>query len=211
MGGDKTLIVAIDGPSGTGKSTVARKLAERLNLPYLDTGKMYRAFGLFCARRGDDIGDPAAVAAALEAFDFGAWAGRPELLSEEAGAAASRVAKIKAVRRRMVSIQRRLGMEDGGVVEGRDAGTRIFPETPHKFFLTADEAVRVERRWKQIGGDREAVARQVAERDRQDRERAESPLVQAPDAVLVDTTGLSIAEVVERLVSLVRSKGERDV
>jgi len=211
MAKTKNLIVAIDGPSGTGKSTVAKKLAERLGLPYLDTGKMYRAFGLFCARRGTDIADPAAVAAALEAFDFGAWAGRPELLSEEAGTAASRVAKIKAVRRRMVSIQRRLGLEGGGVVEGRDAGTRIFPETPHKFFLTADEAVRAERRWKQIGGDRDAVARQVAERDRQDRERAESPLVQAPDAVLVDTTGLTVEEVVDRLASLVLSKGARDV
>jgi cytidylate kinase len=209
--GNRLLIVAIDGPSGTGKSTVARKLAERLNLPYLDTGKMYRAFGLFCARRGTDIADPAAVEAALEAFDFAEWRGRPELLSEEAGAAASRVATIKAVRQRMVSIQRRLGLEGGGVVEGRDAGTVIFPEAPHKFYLTADEAVRVDRRWKQVGGDRAAVARQVAERDRQDRERAESPLIQAPDAVCVDTTGLSVEEVVERLVSLVRSKGERDV
>ncbi len=211
MADQRILIVAIDGPSGTGKSTVAKKLAERLGLPYLDTGKMYRAFGLFCAQRGADTGDAPAVAAALEAFDFSAWAGRPELLSEEAGAAASRVAKLAPVRRRMVEIQRRLGTEGGGVVEGRDAGTHIFPKTPHKFFLTADEEVRVERRWKQIGGDRDAVARAVAERDQQDRERAESPLVQAPDAVLVDTTDLSIDGVVERLVALIREKGGSDV
>lgn len=211
MVGLAKLIIAIDGPSGTGKSTVAKRLAERLNLPYLDTGKMYRAFGLFCARRGDDPDDPAAVEAALAAFDFGEWVGHAELLSEEAGAAASRVAKLAPVRRKMVDLQRRLGLEGGGVVEGRDAGTRIFPETPHKFFLTAEEAVRIERRWKQVGGDREAVARQVVERDRQDRERAESPLVQAPDAVLVDTTGMTVDEVVERLVSLVRMKGEPHV
>ena len=192
-------IVAIDGPSGVGKSTVALKLGERLGIPYLDTGKMYRAFGLHCRRKGIDLRDESQVIARLREFTFESWQGNPELLSEAAGEGASIVSQVPKVRERMVALQRALGLKTGVVVEGRDATTKIFPDAPHKFFLFADEKVRIWRRYRQVGGDWAQIARNVAERDRRDRERAASPLTLAPDAVPVDTTAMTADDVVDLL------------
>lgn len=220
------LIVAIDGPSGVGKSTVARRLAGRLGVPYLDTGAMYRALALDLIERGIDPGDrPAAVAAAraadlrVETGDDGVLAvlldGRPvgdRIRTPEVGEATSRISAYSEVRERMVALQRELGGRLGGVVEGRDIGTTVFPDTPHKFFLVARSEIRHRRRHHQlraagreVGFDR--VVDEIESRDRRDSARADSPLVRAPDAVEIDTSELTADQVVERMAALVRSTG----
>jgi CMP/dCMP kinase len=190
-----------------GKSTVARKLGQRLGLPYLDTGKMYRAFGLHCRGKGADLKSPAAVISLLKGFTLPDLAD-PALLAESAGEAASLVSQIPEVRERMVALQRAEGRRAGCVVEGRDATTKIFPGAAHKFFLFADERVRIRRRWLQVGGDWAAVARQVTERDVRDRTRKASPLALAPDAVPVDTTALGVDEVVDLMARLCGQGGQ---
>jgi len=201
-------IVAIDGPSGVGKSTVARRLGKRLGLPYLDTGKMYRAFGLHCRARGVNLNDARSVTACLRGFELSRLAD-PALLGEQAGEAASIVSQIPKVREHMVALQRAMGLRTGCVVEGRDATTRIFPDAARKFFLFADERVRVWRRWKETGEDWAETARRVADRDRRDRKRAASPLTLAPDAVPVDTTTLSAAQVAD-LLAVLCEEGRRE-
>lgn len=215
----RPLVVAIDGPAGVGKSTVARRLAARLGVPYLDTGAMYRALALFALERGVDLDDRAGVAAALAAarieLRVGAD-GRAEVLlggapvearirTAEVAAATSRLAVHPEVRAAMVELQRELARRHGGVIEGRDIGTQVVPETPHKFFLEAAPEVRAERRWAELaaGGrddlDRAEIARQIAERDRRDRERADSPLRPAPDALVIDTGERTPDQLVELL------------
>jgi len=206
--GSPARVIAIDGPSGVGKSTVARMLGERLGLPYLDTGKMYRAFGLHCRRKGADLKSRTAVRSLLKGFKLPDLAD-PALLAESAGEAASMVSQILEVRKCMVALQRAEGLRTGCVVEGRDATTQIFPDAAHKFFLFADERVRIRRRWHQVGGDWAAVARQVMERDIRDRTRKASPLVLAPDAVPVDTTALGVGDVVDLMARLCE-QGEQD-
>ena len=202
--GSSPLIVAIDGPSGVGKSTVAKRLGVRLGLPYLDTGKMYRAFGLHCRRMGADLNNAAVVKSLLNGFKLPDLAD-PALLTEAAGEAASLVSQIPEVRARMVALQRAEGLRTGCVVEGRDATTKIFPDAAHKFFLFADERVRIRRRWRQVGGDWAAIARQVVERDRRDRSRKASPLTLASDAIPMDTTAMGVSDVVDLMAWLVRA------
>jgi cytidylate kinase len=219
------LVVAIDGPSGAGKSTVARALAGRLGVPYIDTGAMYRAVGL-AARRSRlslPLRDPDAVAtlaATLRIELLPAPGGSRVLLDAEdvseeirepeISLYASAVSAIPAVRRVLVGEQRRLGRERGGVMEGRDIGTRVFPDTPHKFFLTAEPAVRAERRTRELEarGTPQPFARVLEEmekRDRDDASRADSPLTLDGRYVLVDSTGRPVEEVVEEIERRVRA------
>jgi CMP/dCMP kinase len=217
-------VVAIDGPSGAGKSTVARALAVRLHVPYIDTGAMYRAIGLAARDRGIalPVQDPDAIAAIAEAslidLDVSGAETRVRLDGRDVTDAirlpevslyASAVSAIPAVRRRLVSLQRRLAAKSGGVLEGRDIGTRVFPDTPHKFFLTAPLAVRAERRARELK-DRgtpqsyDAVLADIERRDLADSTRSDSPLTYDESYTLVDTGTRRIEEIVDDLEGRVR-------
>ncbi len=200
-------VVAIDGPAGAGKSTVARRLAGALQFTYLDTGAMYRAVALAAARRG---ADPAAVADAvtIEVGDGVRVDGEDvsdAIRTPEVSEAASRAAADPAVRRALVAQQRRLMSSGDWVAEGRDIGTVVAPDAEVKVFLTADPAERARRRAVELGLDESEVLADQAARDARDESRADSPLQAAADAVMLDTTGLSLDEVVARIVALVRS------
>lgn len=219
------LIVAIDGPSGVGKSTVARRLAKRLGVPYLDTGAMYRALALKVLEASVDPSDASAVEellsstqVRLEADGEGTVAvlldGRPvssQIRTPEVGQAASTVATHPAVRRRMVALQQRCGERGGGVLEGRDIGTRVFPSARHKFFLDARPEVRIDRRFRQLREKGEAVSRQdVAQelslRDQRDQNREESPLRWDPSYTRVDASDRGVEELVEAMIQVIRRR-----
>ena len=192
------MVVAIDGPAGAGKSTVARAVAEALGFTYLDSGAMYRAVGLAVLERG---GPAAQRARELE--------GDPRELGErirtpEVAEAASRVATDPAVREALVERQRELLRSGDWVAEGRDIGTVVAPEAEVKVFLTADPEERARRRGAELGADWQTVLREQTLRDEQDRTREHSPLRPADGAVELDTTGLTVDQVVERIAELVR-------
>ena len=215
------LIVAIDGPSGVGKSTTSKLVARALQIPHIDTGAMYRAIGLAALRRNLDVhdaealetltsgvtiefqpGDPPRVV--LEGEDVTALIRTPEI-----SMAASHVSAIPAVRRVLVRLQQELGRRDGGVLEGRDIGTKVFPETPHKFFLTARPEVRARRRYAELisrgeAADLDAVLADSVRRDEQDSRRADSPLSYDESYTVIDTSDLTIDEVVDAIVRSVR-------
>ncbi len=190
------VIVAIDGPAGAGKSTVARATAEALGFTYLDSGAMYRAVGLAVLREG---GVPSQRARELDP-DF---ADSPDLRTPEVSEEASRIAQDAGVRSALVDKQRELMATGDWVAEGRDIGTVVAPDAELKVFLTASAEERARRRAQELGTDVETVQRDQALRDAQDESREHSPLKAADDSVEVDTTGLSIDEVVERIVALV--------
>jgi cytidylate kinase len=213
-------VIAIDGPAGSGKSTVAKAVADRLGLKYLDTGAMYRSVAFAVLRAG---GDPANVDfAANTARTMELDVGREtvvvngvdasvEIRGPEVTRAVSLVAANPAVRAELVSRQREwVAVRGGGVLEGRDIGTVVFPDAELKIYLTADPAERARRRAKEVTDlDYETVAADLARRDSLDTNREADPLAEAADAVVVDTTGLSIAEVVtkiEGLLSTTRSE-----
>ena len=209
----KSLVIAIDGPAGAGKSTVGRAVASRLGLEYLDTGAMYRAVTFAALRRGIDPADEDDVAALATAVEMtlddasvvvdGVDA-TVEIRGREVTAAVSAVAANARVRSEMVRRQRAwAATHGGGVVEGRDIGSVVFPDATLKLFVTASPRVRAERRVAEIGGDVAGVEASIIERDRKDSTRADSPLTETSDAVTVDTTGLSIDEVVDRVLELV--------
>jgi len=220
----RRLVVAIDGPSGVGKSTAARRLARRLGVPYLDTGAMYRALALAVLDAGADPGDHATVAAIAGSADLrlapaadggldvllgGAPVGE-RIRTPRVGEASSVIAAYPEVRRRLVALQRAGGEAHGGVIEGRDIGSRVFPGTPYKFFLTARRGVRHRRRFEErraAGPDAswDEVVAEIEGRDRRDAERAESPLTCDPSYTVIDTSELSADEVVERIANAVRS------
>lgn len=190
--------VAIDGPAAAGKGTIAQAIAREFGLAHLDTGLLYRAVGM----KG---GDPVAAARGLTAEDLA----RDDLRSLAAGGAASVVAVIPEVRAALVDFQRRFARQKGGaVLDGRDIGTVICPEAEAKLFVTASAEVRAERRWREIGEKvpYEQVLSEVRARDTRDMERENSPLKAAPDAVVIDTSTLSVAEAIARAGDVVRSR-----
>jgi len=202
-------VVAIDGPAGAGKSTVARSLANELGYKYLDSGAMYRAVALQAMRSG---AEPAAIAPSLtiDVGDRVTVDGRDvtdEIREPTVSEAASRAAADPAVRRAMVANQRRLLSSGDWVAEGRDIGTVVAPDADVKVFLTADPAERARRRAAELGADPASVLAEQAIRDARDRERAHSPLVPAGDATVLDTTELSVPEVVQAVVELVLAQG----
>jgi cytidylate kinase len=208
-------VVAIDGPAGAGKSTVARALARRLGVQYLDTGAMYRAVTWLALHRGVDLSDEAAVGGLAESCDL--HVGLDEVLvdghdvtKEIREAVVTRAVSIVAahsqVRAEMRRRQRAWGEERaGGVIEGRDIGTVVFPDAVAKLFLTADPRVRAERRVAETGGDIDAIEAQIAERDRLDSTRADSPLSESNDAIVIDTSRRTVDDVVSAIVELIES------
>ena len=194
------MVIAIDGPAGAGKSTVARGVADTLNFTYLDSGAMYRAVALSLLR--DPDGDASERARVIE-IDFD----DPAIRTPEVSEAASKVATNPAVRAALVERQRAF-LSDGGdwVAEGRDIGTVVAPHAELKVFLIADPEERARRRAAELGTDVETVLKDQTIRDQQDRSREHSPLEPAADAVEVDTTGLSIDEVVDRIAQLAQER-----
>jgi CMP/dCMP kinase len=206
----RQMIVAIDGPAGAGKSTVARALARALGFTYLDSGAMYRAVGLALLERGGAASERARELD-IRVGDRIVANGRDvteAIRAPEVSEAASKVATNPRVREALVAKQRALLAEGDWVAEGRDIGTVVAPDAPVKVFLTADAEERARRRAQELGADPATVLRDQALRDAQDEAREHSPLRLAPDAVEVDTTGLAVEEVVARIVDLVRSAEE---
>lgn len=222
------LVVAIDGPAGAGKSTVTRRVAEALGYTVVDTGALYRTVAHQAEQRGVSWDDAAGVTqvardlAAADAIRFGPTQGgttkvyvRGEdvstaIRSTAVSQGASKVSAIPGVRDALLTVQRALGARGGVVLEGRDIGTVVFPEAQAKFFLTASVAVRAERRYREhlARGDAidlELIRREVAERDARDTQRPVAPLRQASDAILVDSSAMSIDEVVAFIVDKVRA------
>ena len=220
----QALVVAIDGPAGAGKSTVAKSVARQFDYTYIDTGAMYRSVGVLATEAGlalDDAVGLAALVGEME-FDF-PWQGEElqtvvgarnlsrAIRSPEAAMNASTVSKVVEVRAALVERQRRMGQNGGVVMEGRDIGTFVFPDAELKVFLSASAEVRGKRRWLQMRerGQSAELAEVIAEverRDEQDRNRAVAPLVPAKDAVILDTSGLSLEAVVDRLGTLVQAR-----
>ncbi len=205
-------VIAIDGPAGAGKSTVARALAARLGLQYLDTGAMYRAVTLAAMRRGIDPADVDRVAAlaeevSLEVGEHGVlvdgFDATSDIRSSEVTTAVSAVAANSRVRAELVQRQRMWANDrGGGVLEGRDIGSVVFPDAELKLYLTASPRVRAERRGAETGGNVDEIEASIAKRDRHDQSRADGPLVEAAGSIVVDTTGLSIDQVLERIEHL---------
>jgi len=220
----KKLIIAIDGPVGSGKSTVARRVAALLGYVYIDSGAMYRAVALKALRRGVSLDDAGALATLAQAthIDLRAQDDAQLVLLDdedvttairtpEVSQSASKIAVVPGVRHVLVAEQRRAGEQGGVVMEGRDIGSVVFPDAQLKIFLTASPEIRAERRWRehQQKGDAIDLARtleEVHERDRRDRERSSSPLVRAPDAVVVDSTAMEPEEVARLIVMLVKQQ-----
>jgi cytidylate kinase len=212
----KRVIVAIDGPAGAGKSTIARRVAARLGYLYLDTGAMYRAVALWARRTNVALDDmhrlgQLAVESVIHLDGDRVFLNGEDVTTAirepRVSEAASQVSAVPAVRRALVEKQRAMAAETSVVMEGRDIGTVVFPEAAVKVFLDADAAVRAQRRHSELGdADRDGVAREMADRDQRDRSRTDAPLVQAPDAVYVDSTGLSIDQVEEAVLKIVRDR-----
>lgn len=213
----KRITVAIDGPAAAGKSTLARRIASKLGFIYVDTGAMYRAVALWALRtkvavsdmhRLEQLANEAAIefqpgtnAVLLNGEDVSEAIRTPQVAD-----AASEISRIPAVRRALVAKQRALGAQASVVMEGRDIGSVVFPDATIKIFLDAQPEERTERRARESAMPAEAVAESLHERDRRDRTRTESPLVQAPDAVYIDTTSMSIDEVEATLLKLIRDR-----
>lgn len=218
-------ILTIDGPSGSGKGTISRAVAERLGWHYLDSGALYRAVGLAAAWEGVDLSDAEAVAQCARRTEIRfetQGAGEPhvivngkdatrQLRTETAGAAASAIAAQPPVRAALLDLQHGFRRLPGLVADGRDMGTVIFPDAPYKVFLTASAGERAQRRYKQlkekgVSVNLDSLLHEIAARDERDAGRAVAPLKPAQDAVVVDSTGTPIAEVIERVLAVLPEK-----
>ncbi len=216
--------IAIDGPAGAGKSTIARIVAKKLGFVYIDTGAMYRALGLFFADRHVPLDDEKTVESFLPEADVSLEMSggvqhvllngvdvNNRIRTEEAGMAASKVSTYRAVRKKLVECQQEIAGNLDVVMDGRDIGTVVLKNAPLKIFLTASPRVRAMRRMldlQELGqkADPDEIERDIRARDRQDMNRTESPLRQAEDAVLLDSSDLSVEEVTERILELVRER-----
>lgn len=221
----RKLIIAIDGPAGSGKSSTAKALAKRMGLPYIDTGAMYRAVTLRAIRDGVDLKntpklvdsakkakiefsgtDPALQRVFLDGKDVTEAIREPELTKN-----VFYVAQEPLIRREMVKKQKALGEKNGGVMEGRDIGTMVFPSADFKFFFEADDTIRAKRRHRELiqagqKADLETVAQDIKRRDKTDTDRKEGPLRQAKDALTIDTSELTIDETVDKILAVIESK-----
>lgn len=216
------IVIAIDGPAGAGKSTIAKSIAAKLGFVYIDTGAMYRAIALWAIRAGVAFDDmyrleqlareasisfsPGSDQVFLNGEDISTSIRLPEV-----SAAASKVSAVAAVRRALVEKQREMGQATNVVMEGRDIGSVVFPDARVKIYLDAPPPVRAQRRTRELterghAADAGRTATELAERDQRDRTRAEAPLVQAPDAVYLDSGGLTVAEVEEAILKIVRDR-----
>ncbi len=220
----REVIIAIDGPAGAGKTTTAKEVARRLGFNYLDTGAMYRAIALHALRKKcnlDDRREIAEIANSADVFLEFENGSQITLLngedvselvrSPEVSKAVTPVSEVSEVRSKMVSLQRELGKNGGIVIEGRDIGTIVFPDAELKFFLTADLPERARRRSSDfertgITAEIEEVAADIEIRDNRDQSRAHSPLAQAPDAIVIDTTNLDFEEQVEKIIQHYQDK-----
>jgi CMP/dCMP kinase len=219
------MIIAIDGPSGTGKSTVAREVARRLGFTFFDTGAMYRSFAWKVCQSGIDPADEAKVIETVPSFHFQIGANKAgdrayfvdgvdvtsSIRTREISNISSKVAAYGKVRSAMVKMQRRFGRSCNAVFEGRDMGTVVFPDADLKIFLTAKPTVRAERRYRELIAKLpnpsgqisiDEVLKEISQRDKNDSSRSVSPLIQAEDAILIDTSDLSIDQVVDQIVRL---------
>jgi cytidylate kinase len=219
---EKRVIVALDGPAGSGKSTIARRIAKRLGFTYINTGAIYRAVALWAMRLGVDLNDMHRLEqlAKQAKIELAANDGRVILNGEDVteaihdqrvSEAASKVSAVPGVRRALLALQRSMAERNSVVMEGRDIGSVVFPQAQVKIFLDADPQERARRRALELErqgqeADFETVSGELRERDDRDRLRSESPLVQAPDAELVDTTGLSLEQVEEAVLRVVRAR-----
>lgn len=219
-------IIAIDGPSGVGKSTISKKVAALLGLTYLDTGAMYRAVALYLKRNGVDAENETELAHFLAGLDLQLLPskdadGEVEVLlggedvsaairTQEISMAASAVSRHKLVREKLTQMQQEIGQKGKVIAEGRDVGTVVFPHARHKFYLDADPAERAQRRVLQLhekgmAADKEEILAQTLKRDKNDSERDIAPLTKSADATLIDTTRLTIDEVIQEILKKVQS------
>lgn len=226
MGAAGPLIVAIDGPSGVGKSTVSRRLARRLGVPFLDTGAMYRALGLKVLETGVDPRDRQGVETVTSRAEVSLHRREdgifevlldgepvePRIRTPEVSEATSTISAYPEVRRRMVALQRDAASHWGGVLEGRDIGTRVFPDTPCKFFLDARTDVRCRRRFDELAEagnpvTYEQVLEDITRRDLRDSTREDSPLTRDPSYTFIDASDLTVDEVVEEMARRIEGRG----
>ena len=219
--------IAIDGPAGAGKSTISKSVAKKLGYIYIDTGAMYRAAGLAALRAGIDIkAQPELAAENTEKISIDIRHGEngqeiylcgenvtDKIRTEEVSMAASDIAVIASVRARLVSLQRAMAENSSVVMDGRDIGTHVLPDAECKIFLTASAYTRGERRYKELrekGVDcsLDDICRDILARDKNDTEREESPLREAEDAIVVDTTELALCESIEKVLDIIKAKTE---